>query len=331
MSSITSCTNSNSILSRLPANTVESMRDIVKDTFERIALSKHDAKQALKGGIWLTSDYIKAYRDLQLSEAEKRDYPPEESLNKILWGYAPETHFNRMKQPGTNKEAPLKFISKPDVSASDALDAALKGPLLIDCGAVCILAIHKALRDTLGKQWYDKQFKGKLIIGFDQEDLIKKFLQTVVSVSKNGNKVFQISSGMMISYENHSSYAQKHRFGSFCAFNLIYAGKGKYLGLGLKPEGVTEKELKVLFVEEFNKPPSGRLGGLVSIEEYQNGLMGLIFSGIIPIDEDIQINPEQVPGFYFERTLGYNYKQLGHLSFNAVRDESKTGFQVARS
>lgn len=325
---------SSSVRETLSANTVESMRAIVKDSFERLnALGEYkDPKIALRGGVWMASAYIKLYRETELTEEERAELPSEKELEKVIWGYAPAQYFDRV-QDQRGKMQPLRFISKTGLSASKALDAAIKGPLLVDCGAACQIAIHRALRDTLGAELYDKSFNGNLMIGpmAHIDPLFTDFLKQTETVVKEGKKVFQMRSGMWTGISNHPDYIRKHRFGGAGQINLIYAGKGKYLGLEHTPEGETVKELVEYLVEEFNLPPSKDLGGLVSKSEYEAGMKLLQVLQIKALMErkplgDVKdkITAKDLTGAMEpDMTQEYNFAKIEEMIHKWRKEESK--------
>jgi hypothetical protein len=152
----------------LPKMVVEAMRAIVRDSNERVRLvtaqgSEFDAakaKEALKRGIWYPTDYMRAYRRIASAlTAEEKAALPSAELRRLALGHCSGKHFVM------NPEQMLSYRSRPDVSPSEALEAALKGLTLADCGGVCQLVYHQVLQKILGPKRYDRLFQGQLIIG----------------------------------------------------------------------------------------------------------------------------------------------------------------------
>lgn len=144
---------------------VESMRAIVKDSFERLAAidpsrpsyTIDQAKAALKGGIWYPVDYLRAHRALKshMSPAERAAFGPHH-----LSGYAsPPAYFER------DLLMPYTFRGRDEVTASVALAALLKGPTLIGCTGTHQIAVYETLRQVLGQERFDKIFQGRLVVG----------------------------------------------------------------------------------------------------------------------------------------------------------------------
>jgi hypothetical protein len=137
---------------------------------------------------------------------------------------------------------------------------------------------------------------------------------------------------MWTGISNHSDYVRKHRFGSSAQFNLIYAGKSKYLGLGLPPEGLTVKELVEYLVKEFNLPPSKDLGGLVSKSEYEAGMQLLevlkikaLMEGKPLGDVKEKITARDLTGAMEpDATNEYNFEKIEGMIPKSRKEESKS-------
>lgn len=233
---------------KLATCAIAHLRSIIKDNNERIEQAKDPnlAEKALQAGVWYGEDYALAAKKL-----EGRVSIPKACLNDFALGYAPENFF---EQKGN-----LRFITKSGVSASDALDAAIVGPLIGDCGIAIQLAFHKAIRDVLGKSLYDITFKDKLVLGYcgGDDQLMMTFVTKVKkspSPSNPEKMIFAVAKGCITSFHNDPRYLSKHPRGRAGTYNLLYAGGGKYLGLGTPTEGLNAQELRSLYVSEFNKP-----------------------------------------------------------------------------
>lgn len=285
----------------LAVSTIQTVRQITADSIQRLSLTKPEnpeftrdrAITALSGGVWYSTRYMQVFREMNQRQKfvarELQGLAPLSNLKKVSTGSAPAQFFKRV--------GPLLWEVKPEVSASDALDAALAGPTLTDCGGTCNLARHKALRDLWGKERYDKVFNGRLMIGYPPRDYLDLFVRNV-PINEKGK--YEMSSGKKALFINHPQYCSKHPFGFSQGMHVIYAGKGKYLGLEFPPEGLTLQEVNAELRNEFNKPIDRRLGGLISEEEFRELLEGK--SEALLMSEDKQIAYNEVPGIKLDRT-----------------------------
>lgn len=264
--------------------TVEKVQDLAKQYLILKNLSNNPdlTTTALSRGVWYSTEYRKTYlqhmphltpSDLQY--ISKIAYP-----KKCSDGYANAEYFTQV--------APLIWRIKPSVSASEALDKALEGPTLTDCGGVCNLARCYALREVLGKEKFDILFKGRLILGYPPDDYLDYFFQP----SKHLHK------GNLVSFKNHRLYPLKHPFGMYQGSNMIAKGDGKYIGLGTSHKGLTGEEISQFLADEFNKPIDRRLSGTVSEEEFEEFLDLYKLSESAFLEGDVQINLKDVPGLY---------------------------------
>lgn len=278
----------------LPLQMVASMRALVKDSFERLAALVSDSptysmervKAALKGGVWYPVDYLQGRRALRLQMGQEGlDLDPE----VYLTGYMSRKFFDK------DQTTPLTFRAKKEVTASAALEAALQGPSLVDCTGAYQLATYQLLRETFGKERFDKIFQGSLVIGYAAAgtDLLFKMFIRPSTPNRESGKI-EISPGKLVYFENDPRYRSKHPFGFHAGLNAVYAGKGKYLSFVETPEGQTREAIQAYFIKEFNQNDR-RLNGLVSdkLDLKKRELQRLL--GAPLIDEDVQITPPNLP------------------------------------
>jgi len=252
---------------RLADLTVAAVQSIAADHFERIAQldpTKFDlakAKQALNGGVWYSVEYLQLLKKAngQVTHSEQR---------LLDLGYAPGTYFKRLGKDS------IFWIVKPNVSASDAIDAAIKGPTIVDCGIACNLAYHKALRDLLGKARYDKIFNGRLVLVYPRPDSLDAFIQFVKKTVRadTGKPSIQIRKGNLAMVHNNEQYPLKHPYGLFPGFNVMCIGGKRYVGLGTPKDGLTMDEIRKLLVAEFNKDFNPRMDETVTPEQLKGKL-----------------------------------------------------------
>lgn len=299
----------------LADKTVEAVKRIAEDHFKRQELadpshlhfSREAALDALRGGVWYSTDYIAAFRKLNkhlkeinqpLKPADLAGLAPLSNLKYVSKGNAPSAYF----APTGNV---LVWRAKPDVSASDALDAALAGPTLTDCGGACNLARHKALRDLLGKERYDKIFRGRLFIGYPRVDYLDLFTKTS---TQNAKGKYEMRRGNKVLFKNNELYVLKHPFGICQAYHMVYAGQGQYVSIGVPPGGYTIPQTVALLRDDFNKPINRRLDGMICDDE-----MALLLSGQSEeclLSKDVQIATEQVPGLALDKTEEFDLARI---------------------
>lgn len=219
---------------------------------------------------------------LRRMKAEKGSIP-QNFLGFQTYGFATKEFFQTVERDK------IHWIVKPDVSASKALEAALNGPTLVDCGIACTLALHKALLDVIGHERYDKIFNGRLVLVADKDvpDPMGLFTQ----------KANKIAKGTLVGFKNHKAYSSRHPFGLWGSFNMCCVDKNRYVGLGTTKDGLTEAQIKALFVREFNKPYDPLLDGIVPREK----LLDLLNENSATEEkllkgDDVQIQEKDVPG-----------------------------------
>lgn len=94
-------------------------------------------------GIWYPNDY----NDFLLNNHK--------SMPQEYWtGYANDGYFEKVGR--------FTFALKEGKSASEAIEAMLQGPSILDCGNAIVLAYYKALLDVIGSQKFDALFSDDL-------------------------------------------------------------------------------------------------------------------------------------------------------------------------
>jgi hypothetical protein len=272
------------IATQLADITVGTMQTIAGDSSVRVAQldpNQYDletARKAMKGGVWYASDFLQLRKTVN-GKLDRKDY------NLLNGGYANPKYFDQMGTAG------IFWMVKPSVSASDALDAAIKGPTLVDCGIACNLARHTAVRDVLGKERYDLVFNNRFNLVYPEPDCSDVF-------AKIATKADQTSRGVLAGFHNYRHYGKKHPFGDFPSFNVICDGQEKYIGLGTLKEGLTGPQMRQLFVVEFNKPFDPQRGGIVSdkqLTQQWSGNSPQAIQNSIATVKDAQIALKDIP------------------------------------
>lgn len=308
----------------LAKRTIAMVNQIAADNLERLALvdpedpnfDRAKAIAALRGGVWYSTEYIAAFRKvnaalkkmgLPFTLQEIALLPPIGNLKYISKGNAPHEYFDSV--------GVLMWRVKSDVSASDAIDAAVRGPTLTDCGGTCNLARHAALRDFWEKPRYDAIFKGRVFLGYPRYDYLDLFVDFAQPTDTGS---YKITPGAKVLFRNHPSYGLKHPCGTYQASHMVYTGKKKYVSIRTPGDGLTKEEVVRFLRDEFNKPIDHRLGGLVSNEEFTQ----LVDKGQKFFTENVQIQTGDVPGLQLEKVEEFTVAAIMKLFQINVADIS---------
>lgn len=162
----------------------------------------------------------------------------------------------------------FRFIAKDEVTATAALKAAKTGLRILDCGAVCQIALYDALLQQIGSDKFDKLFSNKhgqkLNIGFRDDDLqpMRYFCRfTDAAIQQIPGEVGHrnVRVGDVVSFNGVKDYRKKHPNEMGANYNVVCIdatpGSQKYVGHGLPAEGATEEQIAALMVDEYNKEP----------------------------------------------------------------------------
>jgi hypothetical protein len=185
----------------------------------------------------------------------------------LLSGTAPAHFFDEIPEPGHfPPRVSMHFIAKEGVKPSDAIEAAIKSPMIGDCGLACQLARYAALMDVLGKPKFDKLFSTpghRVNIGYLREDLHQP-MRLFVDFTENARKGNlghpnhrPVKVGDVVLFHGVNDYQTKHPFGVDARINAICIdatpGAQKFVGLGLDPKGMTEADIASNLLQGYNK------------------------------------------------------------------------------
>ncbi len=177
-------------------------------------------------------------------------------------------------------KATLKYCLKgPTVSPSEALEAIIqpKKRVFLSCGEVCLLSYMYALLNIFGKErfdfWFGFNSPTPLYIGAGGNSLDNPLYLFVIDRKPCAEKPLQ--QGEWVFFQGAkfpcpstpsasiNIYGMKHWLGSGGNWNTIFnpkEGEETYLGLGLKPTGVTATEIQKLLLTAYNNQPSSLQG-----------------------------------------------------------------------
>ncbi len=264
----------------------QTLADKTVETMKMIA-----ANNLLGKGVQYPEDYLGRMK-------REKGAIPNEYLGLPVCGSAPKKFFQRAMKDR------IYWIIKPDVPANVALEAAIMGPTLVDCGIACTLALHKSLLNAIGPDRYNKIFNGRLFLVADPTipDPMGLFTRSV--------RVNKIGKGTLVGFNNVEAYAKKHPRGLWGSFNMCCIGDNRYVGLGTSENGLTEPEIKELLAKEFNKAPLS--DGIIPKEDSK--------------DNGQQIQAKDVPGMDPDFIQDFNLDmvekvlntKLEDLSFDAL-------------
>lgn len=187
-------------------------------------------------------------------------------------GCAPAKYFASYRALGWPYQEPLHFIAQKNVLPSDALEAAIQGPTIGDCGMTCQLARYGALLDILGKEKFNKLFSDPNQLNtkncLDPDQPMRFFVQQTfaANLGSTGTKNNRpVQPGDFVYFWGVSDYGSKHPFGHaqglWCVCVEKTSESQKYVGLGLPENGVDEETIEKLLLDEYNKPNTEEFSG----------------------------------------------------------------------
>ncbi len=242
---------------------VESMQEMVQGS------EKAKQEKNIERGIWYPDEYIQAL------EGKGKRYDLLRAKCHLVDGFLPQQFFDPLyAQVGEyTKRRTWSFSPKADRLPSAALKAAKAGLSILDCGAVCQLARYDALLKILGEGKFDRLFgkdHGQPINTTFQDDESQplryffRFTDNALALAQRrgkkdseGNRIVQ--RGQMVSFQGVDRYKQKFPGGVGGEYNLICLtdtpGQQRFIGHGLPLDGLSEEEIALLMVREYNKVP----------------------------------------------------------------------------
>jgi len=241
------------------------MQEIVRNSQNALEGSKED-KTWLEKGMWYPEDFLDAC--IKHNQQEKIDFIV--NKEKFLYGYADPKYFKRLIELGGTKPERFCFRVKKGVSASEALNAIIRGFSISDCAMAHSVSCYSAILEIIGKEKFDKIFQGKfrMIIGrpVHQPVPIDLFLRytsdKLIKDTKIGDR--DVIEGESYYIEGVKDYYDKFPFSFLGAHNTVCvkatSGEQLFTSLGLNPEGESEEQIYTKFVDAFNKTPNPEKG-----------------------------------------------------------------------
>lgn len=161
-----------------------------------------------------------------------------------------------------------KFNIKPGFQPTEIIDAFNNGLTFTDCG----VSIDTAARyNTLRKIWGDEKFNivfacsSKTAINYDilSKSPVSIFLKEIDGDSMPKRKSLAgrraVKRGQRCFIKNSKIYHSKHYNGNDGSFNIICLNdkphKQRFIGFGLIPEGLSEKQINEYLLQSYNAEP----------------------------------------------------------------------------
>lgn len=230
---------------------ISTMKNIVKENHERINGCNRETVKALADGCFYPSEYYKALSET--GQSKRLEWF--KNKNFFHNGYVSPHHFTHQKDSTTSG-----WDIKQGVTASEGLEAVIKGVSLIYCGEVCDLAIFKAIQMELGIEKFDALFASDSAtpLRLAHHPDPKEPLQHVFCKIKK-DPSGKIHKGNIVGIFGFEHYGSKHKFGEDASLNAICSddtrGAEKFIGLGTKPEGFSREEVGEFLLQGYNKKP----------------------------------------------------------------------------
>jgi hypothetical protein len=180
-------------------------------------------------------------------------------------GLAPKKYFKLQDNSAsaTGKTIMQYFLKNKGVSPSTALEAILSKKELMfgDCGSMCQIPYYEGLRKVLGNDKFDFLFAQDgptpFMIGLAQGLDPLMYLVQDIHYSKK-----KLANGDWVYIKGPDFYGDKHFNGEGRSWNVLCLNHKKetFIGLGLKPEGASFKDIELGFLKEYNDDPVGIKG-----------------------------------------------------------------------
>ncbi|MBS0629353.1 MAG: hypothetical protein JSS30_03905 [Verrucomicrobia bacterium] len=245
------------VRTRLSNLVCEKIQMICSDNKRRLEGFKTDVS-LLSSGIFYPQEYFHALQQVgehaQINELREGD--------AFFNGYASTEHFDiDLKPSSASGKRSYSFTLKEGALPSEALQKMVEGLSLIDCLAVCHLVQYLAIHALIGTEKFNRLFAAgsttPLKIGsLRPENPLYRLVTELNDVNPSYSK---IEVGDLVYFKNNDSYLLKHMRGTAQGFNTFcisdqWNGQ-RYASLGFVPEGLSEKKVVRVLIEEFNLEP----------------------------------------------------------------------------
>lgn len=201
-------------------------------------------------GIWYFADFA------EFCLQNKKD------PSKYANGHAPERYFDRVGY--------CQFQLRTGCQASEAIQALMAGPSVLDCINAVQLAYSKAVLDLIGADKFDylvsnspsNSFGGLFKISQDNGGMFGLLSRTSGASQQSAGSIGHrpLNVGDICYFKGVDCYPQKHPAGTSTGMCVIYSGDNEsgeqlFVGLGFE-SALTEREINRFLVEDHNKDRS---------------------------------------------------------------------------
>lgn len=231
---------------------IDLLQGILKDTNQRLEIV-HQSDEPLKQGIWYALDYYRA-----LAEKQKTSAVAKFQRNDLFFHGHANLDFVELVQDRNSPTgfAPLSFKIRRGVRPSSAVQSIQKGLSFLDCSSVILLAAYQALLQSLGESKFDLLFSSSSPFPFHLASSGPSPLELLLE-KKLIPSESQIRQGDICYFSNIKEYVAKHPSGESRGDRVICIQETPHLytGLGLKAEGVDQKEVEYQLWDCYNRTP----------------------------------------------------------------------------
>jgi hypothetical protein len=242
-------------------------------------------------------------------------------------GYAPRTFWVL--------RAPSQFQVKDNALPSDAIESMIEGPVIGDCGLAVRVAQYAALMDVIGKEIFNQFFRNGssnhirfgsgLRENEDPIDQLTGFTPAAdnQTLGNEGNR--PVRTGQAAFFLGHPQYPIKHPSQPWGGMNVICQedpDRGQiFLGLGLPPDGVSERRLKELLLNGYNQQAEGEAFPYIPLKDKQRISPDLERARHILAND--QGTLESITGFRPDVTVGWKFKKIEAMMDGFQREAAR--------
>lgn len=242
---------------------IDSTLGIVRDSINRLQASSMNVAH-LNKGCFFAREYGQALiaSDRRLSTKKDKNSEPTavkkrldlyKQKDRFLYGYINTKFYTLQKLNDLGRRT---FRINADVKPSDAINAAIEGPSLIDDTLAFQISLYKTIMHAIGKEKFDAIFSSKGITPLEISDFYSIPLD-YLQVDKTYKSISDLQMGETAIINNCRTYNIKHFKGEKAGLQVMCLKPGKnptLLCFGSNPNGVKLDDVIESLRKEFNKP-----------------------------------------------------------------------------
>lgn len=242
--------------------TDQKVRQLFVSKLKEIAASyeKRSLDKDLKsGGPWYPNQYAIVLKEL--NQKKRLDFFI--SKNAFYYGFPPEGFTHLLSTESFGEKEPCGYQLAPHCQPVQGLDNALAGRVsLIDCANAVQLAMYATLREILGDEKFNQTFSGESKSSLCIHSHIEKTPLFTLGLVKEVEGHETPKLGDSVYFSNIPDYVARHPNGDARGYHAVCIGSGqeskekKYVAFGTPSEGITERQMHDIIIQEFNKDPT---------------------------------------------------------------------------